>query len=250
MITVTEFLHPLKNKSVRKISLAVLYFALRYENTESLTVEDVKGMIKRGRLAKAAKSNIADALSKSAPYVETCGKKDNRLLWRLTSTGEKFVRQILELPEHDVEVQHDISSLDALLKNIGHEYSRAFVEEALTCLKVNALRAAIVFLWAGAIRIIQEGVMKKGVKKVNAALSKYESNPRAVKKIDDLSYFKDSTLLLVAQELGLFDKNERSVLQGALDLRNKCGHAGKYSPGPKRASSFIEDLMTVVFCQV
>ncbi len=53
--------------------------------------------------------------------------------------------------------------------------------------------------------------------------------------------------MLSAQELGLYDKNQRAVLEDCLNLRNKCGHPGKYKVGPKKVSSFIEDLIGIVF---
>jgi len=104
-----------------------------------------------------------------------------------------------------------------------------------------------VFLWIGAVKTIRDSVMSCGAKVVNATVSKYDSKARQIKRADDLIYLKESTLLLVAQDLGLYDKNERGVLEDCLDLRNKCGHPGKYKVGPKRVSSYIEDLVGIIF---
>jgi len=68
-----------------------------------------------------------------------------------------------------------------------------------------------------------------------------------MKAIDDFFYAKESILLLVTQDVGLFDKNERGILEETLGLRNKCEHPGKYRPGPKKVSSFVEDVINVVF---
>jgi len=246
-ISISEFLHPLKKSSYAKLSLAAMYFAHRFEGAEAISVEEIKGLLKKAQLSVAAKSNIAAALSKSAPHVEQCGKDGAKLLWRLTSTGEAYVRELVGLPVGDTEVQHDVSTLGCLASKIKNSDSRTFVEEAILCLKVGALRATMVFLWAGAMRITQERMMKKNLKSINASIAKYISKPRVVKKIDDLSYFKEKDQLLVAQDLGLFDKNQRSILESALDLRNKCGHPGKYAPGEKKVSSFIEDIISTVF---
>ena len=78
-------------------------------------------------------------------------------------------------------------------------------------------------------------------------MAKFDPRAKIVKNLDDLVLIKESTLLLVAQELGLFDKNQRSVLEDCLNLRNKCGHPGKYKIGPKKASSFIEDAVGILF---
>lgn len=85
---------------------------------------------------------------------------------------------------------------------------------------------------------------------MNAAVQKYDPDVGEVKKIDDLSYLKETKLLLVALELRIVDKNERGILQESLDLRNKCGHPGKYFPGAKKASSFIEDVVGIVYKNV
>jgi len=47
--------------------------------------------------------------------------------------------------------------------------------------------------------------------------------------------------------LFVLDKNEKDILEEALNLRNKCGHPGKYKLGPKKVSSFIEDIVNIVF---
>ena len=122
-----------------------------------------------------------------------------------------------------------------------------YVQEAIKCLSVGSLRAAVVFVWVGTVRQIQSQVMRHAAKSVNKALKKYDSNARTVKRTDDLAYVKESTLLLVAQDLGIYDKGQRSTLEDALNLRNKCGHPGRYRPGPKKVSSFIEDVGGIVF---
>jgi hypothetical protein len=44
----------------------------------------------------------------------------------------------------------------------------------------------------------------------------------------------------------VFDRSEKKQLKQALDLRN-CGHPVKYKPGERKVSSFIEDVINVVF---
>jgi hypothetical protein len=53
--------------------------------------------------------------------------------------------------------------------------------------------------------------------------------------------------LLAAKDLGQLDKNQKDTLEEALDLRNRCGHPGKYKPGVKKVSSYIEDIVSIVF---
>ena len=54
-------------------------------------------------------------------------------------------------------------------------------------------------------------------------------------------------MLLACGDLGLLDKGERSTLEEALNLRTRCGPPTKYKPGSAKASSFIEDVVGIVW---
>jgi hypothetical protein len=70
---------------------------------------------------------------------------------------------------------------------------------------------------------------------------------RNVGKLDDFAYIKDAVLLLALFDLGIIDKGEKGTLEENLDLRNRCGHPTKYKPGVNKSSSFIEDVVGIVF---
>lgn len=246
-MTIVEFLHPIKSKGMKNVCLAAMYFDRRYQAGESLTVEGLRALLKRAKVPRAAQLNLAATLSQSAPYVDTVGKEGNRFLWSLTNSGEAFVRNLLELPASDIEIENDVSSLEALISSISDKDVCDYLNEAVKCLQVNALRACVVFVWSGSVKKIRDDVFLCGVSNINPALAKFDSKAKPVTKLDDLVLIKESTLLLVAQELGLFDKNQRSVLEDCLNLRNKCGHPGKYKIGPKKVSSFIEDAVGILF---
>lgn len=246
-MTLVEFLHPLQGKTGRDLCLAALYYEHRYVQKESLTVEEIRAAFKRAHVPRAAKLNIADILAKGAPFVEVSGKKGKAFLWRLTASGQDHVRSLLGLPETSAEIEHDVSALDNIADNVSDPSVAAYIREALKCLSVGALRATVVFLWAGAARKIQHDMANKGSSNVFAAIQKHDSKARHFGGMDDFAYVKEGVQLLAAQSLGLFDKNQRSVLEDALDLRNKCAHPGKYSPGAKKVSAFVEDVVNVVF---
>ena len=119
--------------------------------------------------------------------------------------------------------------------------------EGIECLRFNALRASIVFLWSGATRIVQEEVFKKPLADINASLKSHRANVREIKAFGDFSYVKDSEVLQTARDLGIYDKSEQRVLGQCLDLRNDCGHPSKYVPKISRVKSFVEDLIGIVF---
>lgn len=246
-MTLVEFISPILKNPHRDKILAILYFCQRYKQINSLTVEGLKAELKNARIPKHNKINVADVLNKSGHYVDTPGTDATKRLWKLTDSGNDYIRTLLGLPSSDPEIEHDVSTLNALLKSIGDKEIVSYIEESLKCLSVGALRATIVFIWSGAIRAIQERMLNKNNTSLNDALKKHDPKARNVARIDHFSYIKDKVTILGALELGIIDKNEKDILEENLNLRNKCGHPGKYKPGPKKASSFIEDVVSIVF---
>src|SRR5437763_877949 len=113
-MTIVEFLHPVISLPHRDICLAALYYERRYNQKESLTVEEIRASLEKGRIPRAKKLNIADALSKASPFVQTAGVKGKAFLWAITGTGEDHVRKLLGLSDREVEKVFDISALQSL----------------------------------------------------------------------------------------------------------------------------------------
>ncbi len=246
-MTLVEFLAPLKKASHRDRILAVLYYEQRYKNVDGLTVEGIRQRLKQARTPGYSRVNVADVLARSGHYVDTTGTVGNRRLWKLTGSGEKYVRGKLDLPEVEPEIEHDVGALSGVAAKLEDAHIREYVEEAIKCLRAGALRACVVFLWVGAVRSLQYELLDHESSKLTAALQKHDPKARKVSMIDHFAYIKDKTTLLAAQELNLLDKNEKDTLQEALGLRNRCGHPAKYKPGVKKVSSFIEDVVGIVF---
>jgi hypothetical protein len=246
-MTLAEFLAPLGDGSQREQCLAVLYYGLHYRDKKSLTVEEIREELIHARVARASKINVADVLNKSGAMVDSPGAIGSRRVWQLTASGEKHIRVKLSLPASAPEIEHDVTTLETLATKISEPIVREYILEAIKCLSVGALRAAIVFLWTGAIRTLQEEAFAKYRVNLNSAITKHDPKARAVSKLEDFAYIRDATALLAFQELGLIDKGEKTTLGEALDLRNRCGHPTNYKPGIKKASSFIEDVVGIVY---
>jgi len=246
-MTLVEFLSPVRDSSNRDRCLAVVYYKHRYEQVESLTADQIKKALIQCRLSRAKFINVPDVLAKSGAMVDSPGSSGVARLWRLTGAGEIHVRQIMGLADAQAEIEHDVSYLKGLAAKISDPLIREYIEEAVDCLSIDALKAGIVFLWAGAVRSLQERVLTKGIPQVNAAIIAHDPKARQLKKLDDFQYIKESVLLLAAEGVGVLDKAQRNTLEECLNLRNKCGHPNKYDPGIKRASSFIEDVTGILF---
>jgi hypothetical protein len=246
-VTLVEFLAPLKSAAAWKKVLAVLYFKKRYEDVDGMTVEQIRSALAAARVPKVKTMNVADVLSKSGANVDSPRAEGGRRIWSITDTGEKQVRRLLSLPASEPEIEHDVAMLTSLAASVTDTHARDFIEEAVKCLQFDALRAAVVFLWSGAIVTLRNSAWKEGATKVNAALVKHDPKARRVSKPDDFAYVKDTQFLDALFDLGILDKTEKKVLGQALELRNGCGHPTKYRPKEKKVSSFVEDVVGIVF---
>jgi hypothetical protein len=246
-VTLVEFLAPLAKRTHQDRVLGVLYYRERYEQKTGLTVDDIRQGLRRARAKSWAKVNVADVLSKSGHLVDTSALQGTKRLWSLTDSGREHVRNLLGLPKADVEVEHDVGTLEVIVGNVADANVRDYLDEAVKCLQVGALRACTVFVWAAAIRAIQLKMMAKGSEAVTKAIQKHDPAGRPVKGVDDFAYVRDATTLLAATNLGILDKNQKDILMEALNLRNRCAHPGKYRPGFKRVSAFVEDVTSIVF---
>lgn len=247
-MTIGEFLNPLTRATQRDLVLAVMYFLKRYEARESVTTADIMEGFKRAKHARGKKIQCAAVLNRAVPYVHSPGGDgQGRLLWALTDTGDGRVRELLNLPAAEPEIEHDVGTLTTIATKIADANARSYVEEAITCLQVGALRAATVFLWTGAVAVLRDDVWGHGVSAIDRAIKTHNPKAPTFKKRDDFAYVKDEMLLQVAHDLSVLDKTQKGRLKEGLDLRNACGHPSSYAPGPKKVSAFIEDVVGIVW---
>lgn len=242
-MTLIEFIAPIKGKGHKETALAALLYAELHEGLGSLTVGQVRDRMKTSRIKNADGINVSSVLARTNHYVH----KPNGGGWSLTPSGRTYIRELLGLPAADVEKQQDVSKLQTAVSRISDSIIREYIGESLVCLQHGALRACVVFAWTGAIRVVHDRMLGYNNVALNAALKKHDPKARDVSQVEHFAYIKDKTTLLAAQELGIFDKAQKDTLEEGLNLRNRCGHPGNYKPGEKKVSSFIEDLVTIVF---
>lgn len=113
--------------------------------------EDIRRLMVKARDPKK-NTNVAVALSQLIPKVEMIGQENGKNLWRITDSGKKHIRELLSLPDDSVEAQNEVASLTAIAGKVKDAVIHDYLLEGIECLRFNALRAAIVFLWSGTIR--------------------------------------------------------------------------------------------------
>ncbi len=247
-MTLVEFIHPLKKARQRDVILGALYFHKRYQDETSMTAAEIKLALRQARVPGIKNWNIGTVISRSGgPFITHAGVNGvGTYLFEITATGEERVRDLLGLPSADLEHENDVAALLRLAARIRDSQAQSYVKEAIDCLRIGALRATVVFLWAGAIATLREDLWRVGASRIRREVQQYQPSTEFKKK-DDFARLKDVNLLEVAENLGRIDKGEKQILQQALTVRNQCGHPAKYSIGEKRVSSLVEDIVGIVF---
>jgi hypothetical protein len=240
--TLAEFLRPVRSGSHRDRVLGTLAYLEQYLDQPSATSSTIKAAMVSARLPGARKANVADVLGKAGHLVD---RNPSSGEWTLTNSGDEFVA--LRLPIDELPATQAVAdSIRSVLPGISDDVARDFATESIVCLEAGALRAAVVFLWSGAIRVLQERALIHGSSAVTVAVRTHDPKARDIKKLEDFAQVKDRIALLAFRDLGLIDKGEWTTLQEGLDLRNRSGHPTKYRPGLAKVRAFIEDVVGIV----
>ena len=245
-MTLVEFLASSGSRTWRDRVLATLYWHAHFKDERALSGAAVREALQAARVPRAKQANVLDVLNKAGALVDAVSEGPKGRLWSLTPTGEGAVRALAGLPETQPELEHGVEELRKVAATISDGDVREYIEEAVLCLSVSALRASIVFTWVGATRALQDRVWSHGPRMIEPAAQKYFAKTK-VSKYEDLAGFKEATLLDVARDLGEIDKAQWTVLKQCLDTRNQCGHPNKYRPGILKAKSHIEDIVGILF---
>lgn len=210
-----------------------------------MSAVDVRAALIQARVPGAKGMNLHQALARSGRYAHQLRRGGP---WEITESGQQHLRDRYGVSEMAprTRLQTDVRALRDLARRVSDEATRDYVDEAVECLQVGARRAAVVFLWSGAVATIREAVWGHGAPSIEAALQRHNPKAKFTKK-NDFDYVKDADLLQAAQDLSVYDKSQKRHLGDALDLRNDCGHPVKYKPGQKKVESFIEDVVGIVW---
>lgn len=246
--SLVELLTKLPTPTRQNIVLAAMLFDKIDRSNAKTTAGALKKLLIEAKVANARKVNVPDLLAKAGAYTHSLSKNGAGFMeWELTKTGETHIANLLGVAIPAAAMVKATATLETEAANIEDEQARRFVEEAILCLRADARRAAVVFMWVVAVYMLQERVWTHGEAAINAAATKHNSKAKTVSKRDDLSELNEALLLQVAQDLSEIDKNEKQMLDQCLTLRNSCGHPNKYWPGVLKVQSHIEDIVSILF---
>lgn len=243
-MTLVEFIKPLRKARRADKILAAMYWEAKERSACCFMVPNIRDLLVTARVTDAKNWNISDVLRKANELVDRCQTSGGRAGWALTNSGRQHVEDILGL---STVLGKTVSNVRVVLKGLQDNQILRFVEEGIRCLETEANRAAVVFLWSGAVQSLRSACLCAGRSAVSRELSRHNKNVRPIKRIEDFAYVKDVDLLKAAMGLGLLDKSQKDALDGCLKLRNSCGHPGSYWPKEQRVKAFIEDLLGIVW---
>lgn len=195
--------------------------------------------VKNGR-AEIRKWNLASILIKAKPYVL---RFDDG--WMLSPEGKDRVASILSSPG---STKKTAQVLRKELAKIADPCTKAFIEEAVSCLEHDLKRAAVVFSWAGAVSLLYDHVLKNRIAEFNAEAVRRDPKWRSAKTKDDLARMKESDFLDILAAISMMGKNAKEHLKNTcLNIRNSCGHPNSFKLGKHTVEAHLEALVLNVF---
>lgn len=224
--------------SMRKVLIKALS---KSEIKTEITLKEIRycyvlHLVEQGESLPAILKNLQiTSLDTVEFYYKLCGKKEEIRTTPLDKLGV-----ILNINSFDTE------KLEALFEKIENLDERDYLRESIACFKVGAIRAGIVYVWASAIRNLQNKCERKGYKGINEALFTLNPKAKRIKSISDFETLKDKTTLEIALRTGVISKHEKSELEKHLDLRNYCGHPSDYYPDDNKVKAYLEDIINII----
>lgn len=203
---------------------------------------EIKKIGKSAGLTEADRWNISDIVKRSD------GKAIRTLDgWELSPDGQKYVASIAG-PAILSPAPKMAAQLRNSLTTITDPDVVSFVEEAIRCLELKLLRAAVVLAWVGAVAILQQHIISKKLTEFNSeSVRRFPKWWTAARTTDDLGRMKETDFLEVLLSIKVIGKNVKKKLAECLDLRNGCGHPTSLKLGEYMVAAHVEALILNVY---
>ncbi len=142
-------------------------------------------------------------------------------------------------------------AVETLLKNLACQLTvpaeRAYLDEALTCFRHGAFRAAIVMAWNLAYDHLCKVILGdlRRLDSFNAQLAKSfpKAGIAAINVRDDFEALKEAQILQVAKSANVISGSVHKILKEKLDRRNTAAHPSNVAISRLTAEDFVFDLV-------
>src|SRR5262249_39774384 len=119
-----------------------------------------------------------------------------------------------------------------------------YLQEALTCFRNRAFRAAVVMTWNVTYDHLVTTLVAKHLQAFNQQLAgMFGGKKKSVGSRDDFQRLKESEVVEVANAAGLISKEVAKVLGEKLDKRNSAAHPSGSKIDKLQAEAYISDLI-------
>lgn len=218
-----------------------LLLILNAANGKPLQSADVKKLAIESGLHEAENWNVSDSLTKANGLAVKV--KDG---WVLANDGKRYIKESHLSQPSSAKIMS--TELRVLLSTIKNTDSQTFVKEAISCLEVDAYKAAVVFIWIGAISVLYDFVIANHLSDFNREANRRDAKWKPATNRDDLTRMKESDFLDILGALSILNKNVKEHLKNTnLNFRNSCGHPNSIKVGKLNVEAHIEFLAQNVF---
>lgn len=167
--------------------------------------------------------------------------------YKLEGTVRRRLDQLYGSQPTTIAVTKLLSDLPAKIPDIAE---RTFLSEALKCYQVEAFRAAIVMAWNLAFDHMLRWIMADPARlaNFNAAIPRrYPKKPAiTIATREGFEELKESEVIDVCNNAGLFSGNIGKILREKLDRRNMAAHPSTVVVTQPQADDVITDLVNNV----
>lgn len=166
---------------------------------------------------------------------------------RLEELDKSLMVKVFGTPQ-DQLLDAATEALEAQAAKTQNPHLRAFLEEAIGCVRAKFYRAATVLAWSGALEYMLDFVFRTKLKEFNAAaIARGFIKKPISSRTSGFDRVGEANILQVCEDIGVFGKSVKKQLEQCLDRRNACGHPNDFKPGPQQVRSDIEFLIAHVF---
>jgi hypothetical protein len=238
-------IHGFSNFSRRNRILLIAHFLREYGGIFEFTAKNLSDQCKN---VVKAPSNINAILLELSKGRNAALLKSNRSgFFSLSVAGveeaQGFLYDSIGEPAFLDKFIGDVTNhLNKSTIKVGEENKRKFLNEAISCLKVNANRATIIMMWACAIDHLYDYILKYKLVEFNDAL-KAISQKVVIACKDDFLEIKEKNFIELLRTSGIISSSVRKIIDEKLGIRNSAAHPSNIVIHKTKVINFIEDLI-------
>lgn len=229
----------------------LIWFAMRLQDRDAAYLPYVKNLFVTANYAEPNLSRLRKNLKAKRLVLSRASQNGEDQFALPRNRAEELDRElraaVFGTPEEGV-LDDATAALQAHVDRTANPKLKSFLSEAVGCLSAGFLRAATVLTWSGAMEYLLDHVFDKRLSEFNAAAKQRELLKKPISARNaGFDRLKESEIIQLCEDIGVFGKNVKTQLSQCLDRRNACGHPNDYKARPQQVRSDIEFLLDHIF---